>query len=289
MNIIVTGGCGFIGSHLVETLLVMGHNILVVDDMRQGKWIVKSPNVLYIKKDVCEAILPKGEFHAIVHLANTPRIRLALEAPLLALRNNIDPTAHVADWARKLNCRLYFATSSSTIYSDKLSNPYTLGKSVGEDILQMYQNLYNIEYNLMYFYNVYGPREADYGEHSTVIRSFKKAVTSGYPLRIFGSGRKTRDFTHVDDVIAGIVMLFQTERKPKHVHLGSGRPYSIMDVAKEFKHEFIHEFDRRGEAEDTLCKTPYMPSAFNVIQYIKSWKQDYDEAQEYLETQKDIF
>jgi UDP-glucose 4-epimerase len=288
LNIIVTGGCGFIGSHLVETLLVMGHNILVIDDMRSGKWICKSPNVMYIKKDVCDAILPEGDFDAIVHLANTPRIRLALEQPILALRNNIDPTIHVADWARKLNCRLYFATSSSTIYSDKLSNPYTLGKSASEDILQMYEKIYNLKYNLMYFYNVYGPREADYGEHSTVIRCFKKAVVAGEPLRIFGSGRKTRDFTHVDDVIDGIIILLNTERKPKHAHLGTGSPHSIMEVATAFDQKFIHEFNRSGEAEDTLCKTPYSPCTFDVIQYITSWKQDFNESLEYLETQKDI-
>ena len=288
MNYIVTGGCGFIGSHLVNALLVLGHKVLVIDDLRSGKTIFKHEHkVQYIHDEVC-SIQPEGHFHGIFHLANTPRVRLAMEKPVLALRNNIDPTIHVADWAKRLNCPLFFATSSSTIYSDKMSNPYTMGKAVSEEILEMYGKLYNIYYRLMYFYNVYGPREADYGPHSTVVRSFKKAVINNEALRIFGTGKKTRDFTHVDDVIDGILAALFGKEKSKQIHFGSGNPYSILDVANAFDHPIIHEFDRPGEAQDTLCKRPYVKVRHNVLDYIKFWKQEYTESQIYFNMQAQL-
>ena len=289
MNFIVTGGCGFIGSHLVEALALLGQKVIVVDDLRNGNWMVKGDNnIHYITEDVCH-FWPTGmKIDAIIHLANTPRIRYALKHPAEAISNNINPTIQVAEWARYLKCPLFFATSSSTIYSDEMANPYTFGKSVSEKVLTMYKELYKINYYLMYFYNVYGPREADYGQHSTVIRCFKNAVKKDEPLRVFGSGSKTRDFTYIDDVIDGIIKLLKVRNKPKHVHLGSGNPYSILDVAEAFNHPIVHEFDRPGEAQDTLCKTPFIKSNADVISYIKHWKQTFDEAKVYFKTKQQI-
>lgn len=291
MNFIVTGGCGFIGSHLVETLVMMGQNVLVIDDMRNGKTIFKdNPHIKYVHQDVCSVhpTIKEGKFNAIFHLANTPRIRLAMEQPLEALRNGIDPTIHVAEWARKFKCPLFYATSSSTIHSDFTSNPYTFAKTVGEDILALYDKHYGLHYHLLYFYNVYGPREADYGEHSTVIRAFKNQILKGEPLRIFGSGRKTRDFTHIHDVVDMLIVLLKAEKKPRNVHLGTGNPYSIRDVAEAFKHPIVHEFDKPGEAHDTLCEEPYAPCDFDVIGYIKHWKEEFDESKTFRRVQQQL-
>jgi UDP-glucose 4-epimerase len=287
MNFIVTGGCGFIGSHLVEALVVTGNNVIVVDDQRSGKFKIKDDNVQYVKQEVCSVDI-KGKCDGIIHLANTPRIRLANKKPLLALRNGIDPTIHVAEMARKFNCPLYFASSSSTIYTDRTSNPYTLSKAVSEDILNMYQELYGVTSHIMYFYNVYGPREANYGEHSTVIRSFKTAVQTGNPLRIFGTGKKTRDFTHVYDVVDGMLNLLMMEKKPKQTHFGRGDPYSIEEIADAFKHPVVYEFDRKGEAQDTICEKPFMKSNYNVIDYIKFWKEEFNEAKKYFEVKNKL-
>lgn len=128
---------------------------------------------------------------------------------------------------------------------------------------------------MLYFYNVYGPREADYGEYSTAVRAFKKCVEENDPIRIFGSGKKQRDFTHVYDVIDGIFQLLQTRRKPQHVHLGRGKPVSILDVARAFDHPIVHEFDKPGEAEITCCETPFYECEYNVIKYIKDWKEEF--------------
>ena len=125
----------------------------------------------------------------------------------------------------------------------------------------------------MYFYNVYGPREADYGEHSTVIRAFKNQIEKGESLRIFGSGKKSRDFTHVEDVVMGVANLVVANKKIKEAHFGSNHPYTILEIADAFDHPTIHEFDIKGEPEKTLCDKPYIKRSHDVIEYIRDWKR----------------
>jgi len=281
---IVTGGCGFIGSHLVEALATIECCVTVVDDKRNGTYIVDSPYVQYMHCAVEDVILDTVGIHGglmpvdgIIHLANTPRVRLSMEEPRDAILNNIVPTVAVCEWAREYKCPLYFAQTSSRLHSSPYSNPYTFGKTIAEENLTLYNKLWGVQSHLLYFYNIYGPREADYGQHSTVIRSFKNQVLKGEPLRIYGSGRKERDFTFVSDAIAGIVKLLLTipAKRPKNIHLGKGDPKSILQIAEAFDHPFIHEFDRLGEAEKTICKTPFVEGKFDVINYIKQWKLNY--------------
>jgi len=272
MHIIVTGGCGFIGSHLVETLASKeGYYITVVDDRRNGKFVSHQPNIDYIFEDVCNVAAPPCD--AIIHLANTPRVRLSFENPVDAILNNISPTVHVAEWAATYDVPLYFAQSSSALFSEPYSNPYTFGKAMSEETLHFYQKHWGIKFHMMYFYNVYGPREADYGEHSTVIRAFKNQIEKGESLKVFGTGLKSRDFTHVDDVVTGIVKLLTSPKKRSQVHFGSANPYSILEIAEAFDHPYIHEFDKPGEAAHTVCKDPYIKRTHDVIQYITEWKR----------------
>lgn len=278
---IVTGGCGFIGSHLVEALAAMECFVTVVDDNRNGRHVIDHPFVQYLHCAVEDVILDAVDLKnnplpvdGIIHLANTPRVRLSMEDPRDAILNNIVPTVAVCEWAREYNCPLYFAQTSSRLHSSPYSNPYTFGKTIAEESLNLYNKLWNVQSHLLYFYNIYGPREADYGQHSTVIRSFKNQIIKGEPLRIYGSGRKERDFTFVSDAIAGIIKLILTapSRRPKSIHLGKGDPKSILEIAEAFEHPFIHEFDREGEAEKTRCDKPYVQGKFDVIDYIKRWK-----------------
>ena len=286
-NFIVTGGCGFIGSHLVEALTMHGQNVLVIDDMRVGKVKVDSPNVKYLHQDVASAI-PVGKFDAIFHLAATPRIRLSQTDPFGTITNNFNSTMVVAEYARRERIPLFFAASSSTRFLHHHDNPYTFSKSMNEELLELYRKRFDLEYHMLYFYNVYGPREADYGEYSTVVRAFKKCVESDQPLRIFGSGKKERDFTHIHDVIDGIIQLLTSKNKPKHVHLGSGNPVSIMDLAKAFDHSIVHEFDKKGEADVTECADPYIEAEYDVISYVKKWKSDFEEERILHNVNKDL-
>ena len=287
MRVLVTGGAGFIGSHLVEALVLHGQNVLVIDDMRVGKTKLESKNIEYLHQDVASAI-PVGKFDAIFHLAATPRIRLSQKDPFGTITNNLNSTMVVSEYARRERIPLFFAASSSTRFLHHHDNPYTFSKSMNEELLELYRKRFDLEYHMLYFYNVYGPREADYGEHSTVVRAFKKCVQENKPLRIFGSGKKERDFTHIHDVIDGILKLLTSKRKPKNVHLGSGNPVSIMEVAKAFDHSIVHEFDKKGEADVTECADPYIEAEYDVISYVKKWKSDFEEERILHNVNKDL-
>ncbi len=276
-NIIVTGGCGFIGSHLVENLVDQGFFVTVVDDNRSGNHYIENENVEYHKIDVFNF----DPFHAsieppacIFHLANSPRIRRAMEYPTETITNNINTTCKVMDWARIFNCKLFFATSSSTQYAESKANPYTFSKLVCEEALHLYRKLYSLDYVLMFFYNVYGPREADYGEHSTVIRKFKMDYLQGNPLKIYGTGKKERDFTHVHDVVQGMLQLMIDPSLPSVAHFGKGEPKTISSIADSFGHPVVHTFDRKGEAQRTCCTSPYIECPNDVHEYIKQWVQE---------------
>jgi|TARA_R110002050_G_scaffold277093_1_gene422558 nucleoside-diphosphate-sugar epimerase len=276
-NIIVTGGCGFIGSHLTKQLLENGFAVTVVDDNRTGKTFFKHEAVEYWKVDVKDFNPHKSHIEppvAIFHLANSPRVRRSLEYPTDTIVNNVGSTCAVADWARTFNIKLFFATSSSTQYIESRGNPYTFSKLVCEETLNLYRTLYSLDYVLMFFYNVYGPGEADYGEYSTVVRKFKKDYLQGKSLTIFGTGKKERDFTHVDDVVQGLIQLLADPGLPAKAHFGKGEPQTISSIADSFDHHVVHSFDRKGEADKTLCTDPYIECPNNVHDYIKNWVKE---------------
>lgn len=274
-KIVVTGGCGFIGSHLVDRLSDIGFHVYVVDDMRQGKYVIDRPNVEYFFEDVSTCKLTEKITRplAIMHLANSPRVRRSLEEPRDTIDNNITTTTAVADWARHWQTFLFFATSSSTQYKDSV-NPYTWSKAACEGILELYKELYDLKYMKMFFYNVYGPREADYGPYSTVIRKFKKDYLKGNPLTIFGNGSKERDFTHVDDVVQGILQLLVDPNHHEEVHFGKGDPKTILSIAQAFNTSIVHSFDKPGEAQTTICKKPYIECPNDVFSYIDNWLKE---------------
>lgn len=274
-RIVVTGGCGFIGSHLVNRLSEIGFHVYVVDDMRQGKYIIDRPNVEYFFEDVstCKLTDKIGRPLAIMHLANSPRVRRSLEEPRDTIDNNVTTTTAVCDWARHWNTFLFFATSSSTQYKESV-NPYTWSKAACEGILELYKELYDLKYMKMFFYNVYGPGEADYGPYSTVIRKFKTDYLKGNPLTIFGNGSKERDFTHVDDVVQGILQLLVDPDHQEDVHFGKGDPKSILSIAQAFNTSIVHSFDKPGEAQTTICKKPYIECPNDVFSYIDNWLKE---------------
>jgi UDP-glucose 4-epimerase len=291
MRILVTGGCGFIGSHLVEALQLQypQSSIVVVDDLRvhndsggEDIPLCDEGNVQYVFESLQSPglveVLSAGQpFDYIFHLANTPRVRRAIEFPRETIDNNVTSTTAVCDIAMAHSAHVFFAQSSSIKYlEDTVDNPYTLSKVMADMVLDMYQTAYGVQVTSMFYYSVYGPREANYGPYSTVIRRFKQRIEQGEPLEIFGNGAKQRDFTHVIDVVDNMILML---RDPKvldgtmsEVHFGRSDPKSILSIATQFQWNKVHLFDKPGEAQKTFCEDPYGVYTHNVMEYIDGWR-----------------
>ena len=286
-NVLVTGGCGFIGGHLVEQLqkTYPGINIVVVDDLRTpGNHSIKGVKYFYtsIQDELLVADLKNNySFDTIFHLANTPRVRRAIEFPAETIDNNVTSTTAVCEIALTHSSHVYFAQSSSVQYTDDgtSQNAYTLSKLFADEILNLYMQQYGLQVTNMFYYSVYGPREADYGPYSTVVRRFKQRVEENEPLEIYGNGTKQRDFTHVGDVVTNMMLMTEDPRVKSgeimDVHFGAGKPVSIERVANAFDHSKVYKFDMPGEAQITNCLDPYGEYVGNVIKYIEEWKDEF--------------
>jgi len=286
-NILVTGGCGFIGGHLVESInkTYPSAKIVVVDDLRTpGEHFVDSPNVKYIYESIQDSSVVQQlkvnySFDTIFHLANTPRVRRAIEFPAETIDNNVTSTTAVCEIGLQHGSHVFFSQSSSIQYNDQgtMENAYTLSKSFADQILAMYMHQYGLQVTNMYYYSVYGPREADYGVYSTVIRRFKQKINSNDSLEIYGDGSKKRDFTHVSDVVNNMMLMVEDkdvkEGKISNVHFGRGHPTSIKELADAFDWPIVYKFDIPGEAQTTHCVKPYGEYEHNVIKYVKSWRE----------------
>lgn len=274
-NILITGGCGFIGGHLVDKLVQFypDARIIVVDDLRTpGNHRVDG--VEYIEKSIQDAkaeLLNKCTFDYIFHLGNTPRVRRAIEFPAETIDNNVTSTTAVCELGLDHGAKVFFAQSSSIQYEGTITNAYTLSKIFCDNILDLYLTQYGLEVTKMYFYSVYGPREADYGPYSTVCKRFSQKVEAGEQLEIFGDGKKTRDFTHVLDVVDNMMRMLDEVGFIEEIHFGRGRPESIQNIADAFMHPMVYKFDLPGEAQDTFCEEPYGFYEYDVIEYITEW------------------
>ena len=275
-TILVTGGCGFIGGHLVDELTQSYPecDIIVVDDLRTpGNHRVDG--VTYYEKSIQDCYLEldtKYTFDSIFHLGNTPRVRRAIEFPAETIDNNVTSTTAVCELGIKHGAKVFFAQSSSVQYEGTISNAYTLSKVFCDNILDLYLTQYGLEVTKMFFYSVYGPREADYGPYSTVCKRFSQKVEAGESLEIFGDGSKTRDFTHVLDVVKNMMMLMEDELGfIEEVNFGRSKPYSIQEIADAFHHPMVYKWDLPGEAQDTFCTEPYGFYEYDVIEYITEW------------------
>ncbi|MDA9002804.1 NAD-dependent epimerase/dehydratase family protein [bacterium] len=282
-SILITGGCGFIGGHLVEKIVEMypEARIVIVDDLRtQNPHTVdmhRTKRIKYYYDDIQSKagyLIRNYSFDHIFHLGNTPRVRRAIEFPQETIDNNVTSTTAVCEIGIKHECPVYFAQSSSIQYIEETaSNAYTISKVMADMILDLYSNEYGLRVTKMFFYSVYGPREADYGVYSTVCKRFMQRVEKQESLEIYGDGSKTRDFTHVTDVVNNMMLMMEEIGIIDEVHFGRGDPQSIKSIADAFNHPIVHKFDLPGEAQDTYCEEEdrYGYYEYNVLEYIAEW------------------
>lgn len=259
-KIIVTGGCGFIGSNLVNELCKNENNqVIVVDNLSTGKkknyndlaeYIYKDINIVFSDKKYEKAL---KNVSTIFHLAALARIQPSFDSPQDTFVNNVNGTFIVCEYARKNNIKVVYAGSSS-FYAGPHLNPYSFTKWVGEEICHLYNKIYNLDVNIARFFNVYGPNHLKTGPYATVIGIFEEQYCNKKPLTVTGDGKQRRDFTHVFDICRGLISMSLIKGNSEIYNLGTSKNYSINELALMFEgSEIIYISARPGEARETLA------------------------------------
>ena len=255
-KVIVTGGCGFVGSNLVDLLIEQSYEVIVIDDLSYGKKENCNPSAKYIfddfKKYLSTPSIGLEGVEVIFHIAAEARIQPSFDDPLYTCENNSYGTAIVCEYARKNNCMVVYAGSSS-FYGGVYLNPYAFAKWQGEETIKMYTEVYGIKSGIARFFNVYGPRNPRIGQYTPVVAIFEEQMKNKNPLTIVGDGMQRRDFTHVYDICSGLIAISKKDRECKVYNLGTGRNYSINELANMFGGEKKHLPARPGEARNTLA------------------------------------
>jgi UDP-glucose 4-epimerase len=245
MNILITGGLGFVGLNLTKRLLEAGHKIIVIDDYSIGKFENQIEGVRHLPMNVEQIEYIRGdEVDLCFHLAALSRIQPSFENPSEFFRVNVSGTEAVCEWARKWNVKVVYSGSSSQ-WHDPFQSPYAMYKKLGEDVCKMYKRVFGTNIQIARFYNVYGPYEITEGKWAAVIGKWRGQIQNGEPITIVGDGEQRRDFTYVGDIIDGLVKIgFLDEKHDDAWELGTGFNYSLNEVAQLFVDKFGCEIKR---------------------------------------------
>jgi UDP-glucose 4-epimerase len=280
-KILVTGGLGFVGSHLVDSLVKDNH-VTVVDDLSTGRLDNINMSAITLVQTVEEFVRSSNEKYDIIfHFANCARIARSFEFCEETLLNNYNSTVGICEYIKRTNpkTKLIFASSSTTEFADKFNNPYTFSKVVCDELLQLYRKHYGLEFDIVKFYNVFGSdRESLLGDYTTIIRKFMDCVEKDEMLTVYGTGAQARDFTFIRDTIDALHIVGDLPSEGKVYHIGTGKPTQILEVALAFKHKYYHAKPRDYEVAFVMCKEPNVPgwsAKTNVLEWITEWREGY--------------
>ena len=282
MKSLVTGGAGFIGSNLVETLLGIGHTVVCVDNESSDAhdkpyW---NNNSINIRGDIRDYTLMSSAMESVdyvFHLAAEARIQPAIENPINAVSVNDLGTATVLQCARENQVKKFMFSSTSAAYGRNDSpnvetqspdplNPYSVTKLNGENLCRMYTELFGLPTVIFRYFNVYGPRQPVRGQYAPVLGIFKRQKDAGEPLTIVGDGNQRRDFVHVEDVArANVIAALADPGQDAYgevYNIGTGKNFSVNEIAEMFMHEKTYIAPRPGEARVSLANNQKMRNTF---------------------------
>ncbi|QDP48462.1 MAG: putative 3 beta-hydroxysteroid dehydrogenase/Delta 5--_4-isomerase [Prokaryotic dsDNA virus sp.] len=280
--ILVTGGAGFIGTNLIDRLVKDKEGVILFD-----KKISKRTDVNIFKgdlsneKDISFFIKNFGQVDTIIHLGAIARIHTSMKEPKKVLLNNIVSTINILDYAKDFNIPVIYAGSSSK-FAGVNKSPYAFSKHKGEELCKLYNKNYNLKTYICRFYNVYGKHQIEKGKYSTVIGIFEKQFRENKPLTIVGDGTQIRDFTHIDDIVDGIIkaknMIINSKKTYLEFDFGTGVEYSINDIANMFGADYPKKYlkNRKGEYDYSLADNNYTKNILNwsprkkLTNYIKN-------------------
>lgn len=255
MNILITGGAGFIGSTLADKLIQENNKIFVIDnfndyyDIKIKENNVKknlvNPNYKLYRADICDRkvvndIFEQNNIDVVVHIAGRAGVRPSLENPLEYVRSNIEGTINILENMRKYDCKKIVFASSSSVYgnctADKFSedlkvtepiSPYAATKSSCEQFLYTYSKLYGINAICLRFFTVYGPKQRP----DLAIRKFVELISQDKPIPVYGDGTTMRDYTYIDDIVGGICSAINYNKTPYEIiNLGGGSPVTLNQM-----------------------------------------------------------
>ena len=264
MNVLVTGGAGFVGTNLIKRLLRDGHDVVSLDNYCTGFRSNHQDGCQYFDIDITDSfdlqsVLLNIDIGIVYHLAALARVQPSIKNPTSAIKNNFDSTLNILEWARKDNVPVVFAGSSS-FHHGLWGSPYAWSKHAGEQLCKLYSNIYDLSTIICRFYNVYGPHQLESGTYATVIGIFEKQYREGRALTVTGNGEQRRDFTHIEDIVDGLIKCMEAMHGAVDMRyageifeLGRGVNHSIIEITEMFGSEIQFIPGRPGEYDMTLA------------------------------------
>jgi nucleoside-diphosphate-sugar epimerase len=269
--VLVTGGAGFIGSHLVDALVAAGLRVRVIDNFATGRHEFVNRAAELVEGDIRDASSIGDAFDGVdtvFHVAALPRIPLSIAKPVETHMTNVVGTLNVLIAARDRKVRRVVFSGSSSVYGEQAKmplvetmtpnplNPYALQKYVGEQYARMFHRLFAMQTITLRYFGVYGPRMPSEGSYVLAVAAFLKACREGRPLEIFGDGEQTRDFTHVRDVVSANMLAMDCDvalADGRAINVGRGENVSVNRIAAMIGGQTVHREGRAGDMRDTLA------------------------------------
>ena len=266
MRVCVTGGAGFIGSHLVDRLIALGHTVLVIDNLTTGVREFVNPKAVFIEMDVrdvnIESIFADFKPQVVFHEAAQTMVPASMENPKMDCDVNLLGLVNILEASRKYKVEHFLMPSSAAVYGDldtlpltedmigKPTSFYGLTKLTGEGYLRIYEQAFGLKTVCFRYSNVYGPRQGDGGEGG-VISIFTRLINEGQGLTIFGDGEQTRDFIYVDDVVEANIKAMNHPELTGVYNISTNTSTSVNKLVSYFKSISNKDLPVYYEAERT--------------------------------------
>lgn len=275
MTTLVTGGAGFIGSHVVEKLINAGRSVTVIDNLEGGRLenlasLLNNPRCSFVRADVRDFEEIHSHFKdisGVIHLAALADIVPSIENPEKYFETNVTGTLNVLRAAKMNGCQRFVYAASSSCYGipDRFPTaedaeirpqyPYALTKRLGEELVMHWGQVFSLDVVSLRLFNVYGPRVRTNGAYGAVMGVFLAQRANDAPLTIVGDGSQTRDFTHVRDVASAFLMALDSKIGGEVMNVGSGGHYSVKRLASLIGGPEVYIRKRPGEPECTYAQT----------------------------------
>jgi len=271
MRVVITGGAGFIGSHLADFLLEEGNEVLVIDNLSIGRveniaHHIENPSFKFLKADIVDYELIESSFSKVdwvFHLAAMADIVPSIENPTEYYKSNVTGTFNVLQACRKYNIKKIIYTASSSCYGipDEYPTkesaeirpqyPYALTKNMGEQLVMHWCQLYNLPAVSLRFFNVYGPRARTSGTYGAVFGVFLAQKIASKAFTVVGDGNQTRDFTFVSDIVNALIAAVSSDVSGEIINIGSNDTYSINRLVELLEGDIAYIPKRPGEPDCT--------------------------------------